>query len=87
MNKVVISDGREIVVDLSKISLREYRSVFDTKQKPEEEDVILAKVFGLDVETYRDLPYPDWRLLTVKFFEFARNPLSDPNSESEPTSI
>ena len=83
---VKLSDGREIEIDLYKLTLEEYRALFNTAQKPEDEDVILARVFGLDVEDYRKLPYPDWRRLTVAFFDAARNPLASPNSLSESTS-
>jgi len=84
--KYKISDGREIDINIYKISLEEYRAVITPKQKPEEEDAIMARVFGMSIEDYLKLPVPDWRFLTFKFFELARRPLADPNLASESTS-
>jgi hypothetical protein len=86
MADLTLEDGREITIDLTKINLREYRALFDAGQKPEEEDRLLSRVCGLTLEEYQTLPYPEWRKLTQKFFERARNPLADPNSVSASTS-
>lgn len=86
MADIVLSDGREVTFDLTKISLREYRALFDPTQKQSDEDVILARLSGMDVDEYLDLPYPDWRKLVMAFFTVARQPLSSPNSVSESTS-
>ena len=80
-----VSDRKEITIDLTKITLREYRALFDKSQKPEEEDAVLCRVFDMTLEEYQTLPYPTWRKLTELFFERARSPLSDPNSPSEST--
>ncbi len=85
MSDLTMEDGREITLDLNKITLREYRALFDRLQKPEEEDAVLCRVFGLTLEEYQTLPYPTWRKLTELFFERARSPLSDPNSPGEST--
>lgn len=85
--EVEISDGRVIKIDLYKISLEEYRALFSPRQDPAEEDVALARVFGLTLEEYRALSIPDWRLLTIQFFRAARQPLNLPNSASESTII
>ena len=76
---VVLGDGREIRFDMRKISLREYRQLFDRTQPAEEEDAVLARVAGLTVEEYRGLALPDWRRLTVAFFERARELPSEKN--------
>lgn len=82
MADVILSDGREITFDLLKISLSEYRALFDAHQ-PEEEDAVLARVAGLTVDEYRALPVPDWRALAAAFFRKAREPLETaPNSAS-----
>lgn len=83
---VKISDGRDITVNPYLITLEEYRAVFSKKQDPAEEDAIMARVFGLELDDYRTLPYPDWRQLLAVFIRLTRNPLADPNSVSESTS-
>ena len=86
MPNITLADGREITIDLSVITIREYRALFDKKQKQEDEDATLAKVVGLTVDELLDLSQPDYRRVTEAFFKAAREPLSDPNSVSESTS-
>jgi hypothetical protein len=77
--KFSLPSGREVVLDLANISIREFRSLFDQGQAQDEEDALIAKVAGLTVEELQSLSYPDYRALAKKFFEAARDPLSDPN--------
>jgi len=83
---VKLSDGRELSADMMQITQREYRSLFDKDQKPEEEDAIIGKAFGLTADEVADLPQPDYRLLGREFFRAAKGPLDDPNSQSASTS-
>ena len=83
---ITLSDGRELAVDLTKISIAQYRHLFKNETTPEEEDALLAPCFGLTVEEFEALPYPDYKRATAAFFEQARNPLADPNSVSASTS-
>lgn len=82
---LVLSDGREIFLDLERMTIKEYRGLFDPAQTRDEESEILARVAGLTIEEYESLSQPNWRRLTKKFFEKARAPLDDPNSQSEST--
>lgn len=79
MADVILSDGREITFDMSKVSLREYRAIFDKDQPQEEEDALISRASGLTVDEYLNLPYPEWRKLIMAFFAVARNPLTNPN--------
>lgn len=76
---LVLGDGREIYLNMREITLGEYRSLFDRQQTPEQEDLVLARVAGLTLEEYRTLPLPDWRQLTLRFFEKSREPLAEKN--------
>jgi hypothetical protein len=80
MSDLKLSDGREIVIDLYKITIKEWRALLNPEQKEEDEYKLLAKVSGLTAKEVADLPYPDFRLLGLKVAEKASNPLSDPNS-------
>ena len=73
---VTLSDGRTVTYDLERLSIREYRSLFESGQPDAEADAILSRVTGLDVG---DLSYLDWRKLAAGFFKAAREPLADPN--------
>ena len=83
---VKLSDGRELTADLYKISQREYRALFDKTQTTAEEDATVGKVFGLTADEIADIPQPDYRLVVREFFDKAKEPLADPNSQSASTS-
>lgn len=84
MNKqtLTLSDGREVEVDLSKISISEHRSLFNAEDKQENEDKLLSRVCGLDLKTFQSLPMSDWKLITECYFWMVRNPVYSPNSAS-----
>lgn len=69
----------EIEIDMSRITIREYRSLFDKSQSQDAEDAIIARVCGITVDELLDLTQPDYRRLVKRFFEKAREPLADPN--------
>ncbi len=77
--ELTLSDGRALKVDLTKISIKEYRRLFAESTTPDEEDELLAPCFGLTLEEWQSLSYPDYKAATKAFFEAARNPLADPN--------
>ena len=85
-NTVTLSDGRVLTIDLHQITMREYRTLFDTKVAPEKDDVIYAKALGITAEELADLPQPDWRVACLAVIDAARKPLADPNSQSASTS-
>ena len=80
MSDLKLSDGREVTIDLYKITIKEWRALLNPEQKEEDEYKLLAKVSGLSSKEVADLPYPDFRLLGNKVAEKASRPLSDPNS-------
>lgn len=76
---LVLADGRPVTLDLGKISIREYRALFDKTQTRDDEDATMAKVAGMTVDELLDLPQPDYRRLTTAFMKKAAAPLADPN--------
>ena len=79
MPEVKLSDGREIKVDLYKITMKEYRDWFFNAQVEDEvADGYIVKVTG--IKDASELPQPDYRLIVNRIFELSRQPLSDPNS-------
>lgn len=64
MQTVKLSNGREITVDIGRISVREYRALFNPEQKQDDEDSTLAKVAGLAVDELLDLSQPDYRRIS-----------------------
>lgn len=82
---IVLSDGTELDIDLYKVSIKEWRSMFDPEQSDEEGDKLLAKIVGTDVEYLQSLSQPDFRLVLQSVILKAREPLLDPNSQSGST--
>jgi len=81
---VKLSGGKEITIDLFRISIREFRQLVKSPDQ-DTEDRILAKVAGITEEELLSLPQPDYRLLVDKFFKAIQEPLADPTSASEST--
>lgn len=79
MADLTTQDGREITLDLSRLTLREYRALFDRAQPQADEDATAVKVSGLSLDEYLDLSLDDNKRLWRALFRKAREPLSDPN--------
>ena len=73
------ADGREIDFDLSKISIREYKALFDRDQSDEDEYATLAKVSGVKPDDVEEMPLDDWKRFYKAFITKATTPLADPN--------
>ena len=65
--------------NLGKISIREYRELFDKDTTHEQEYEIMAKCIDMTAEEIGDLPQPEFRLLMSDFIKAASKPLDDPN--------
>lgn len=79
MASIKLSDGREIKVDLNKISVSEFRATLKADQPDEEEYATLGKAAGLSASDVGKLGYDDYRRLAQAFYDAARQPLADPN--------
>lgn len=69
----------EFDIDLNRITIREYRSLFDRSQPEGEEYRIIGKACGVDAEVIAGLGQVDFRRLAKRLFEKAAEPLADPN--------
>jgi hypothetical protein len=79
MPDLVLKDGREIEIDLYRLSIGEWRALLKPEQSDEEEYKTLAKICGLEAKDIENLPYPEFRLLVQAITQKAANPVSDPN--------
>jgi hypothetical protein len=78
MIDVTLSTGRVLAVDMSKVTIRAYRALFDPAQTHEQEDATVAKVLGISVDDLLSLSQPDYRRAVKAFFDAAKAPLDDP---------
>lgn len=60
MADLVLSDGREISFDLTKVTHREFVA-FWTSNDADEKDALMQKMCGLTGEEIDNLPEADWR--------------------------
>lgn len=75
---VTLSDGREIEFDLKKITLKEYKALFDPQQPDGDDYKIMAKITGMKPEEFEDINLYDTKLLWQGFFKVAKEPLANP---------
>ncbi len=73
-------DVRDVDIDLSQITIKEWRSLRDPAQPDEEEFALIARVIGWKVEDVENIKQPDYRLLIIELVARSINPVSDPNS-------
>ncbi len=80
MADITLSNGREITFDLTKLTLREYRGLFDRNQKQGDEDEVISRSAGMTLDEYQDLTLYDSKQIVVAFLKTARKPVGvDPN--------
>jgi ribonuclease I len=77
MPDITLSDGREITFDLRKLSVTEYRAMFDKASEFDADEAVMARCAGLAVEELRGLTLYDNKLLWREFFRVCREPLKD----------
>ena len=79
MADLILSDGQEITFDLNKITIKEYREIFDPTETNEDSDRKLAKVCGMELDEVLSISYLDYRQLVNAFFRKCKEPLAVPN--------
>lgn len=63
--------------DFSRVTIKEYRSLFDKSQPQDEEDEIVARVAGITVDELQALPVPEYRRLMREFIKAATTPVEE----------
>ncbi len=79
MADFTLSDGRELTIDLNRISQREYAAMARGELQDEQYYDLIGRMTGLTATEAGDLPQPEWRRLVAAFYRKAREPLADPN--------
>jgi len=79
MADIILSDGKEITFDLSKMTYGQYQGLFDKEEAEEKSDETIFRVAGITAEEAKTFSFVDYRRLIDAFFRKTREPLSDPN--------
>lgn len=75
---VKLFSGREVVLDMMKISTAEWKQAIKAGTSDEEEYAILSKASGLSTEELGTMSQPDYRLLIEAFIRLGTQPLANP---------
>ncbi len=75
---VKLFSGKEIVIDLMKVSYADFKQIIKPGTEEEIEYAILSKATGMKVEELANMAQPDYRLLTETFVKISTQPLSNP---------
>lgn len=73
---LILSDGREVFIDLNKISVKEFRASLEKDQTFEDEYKTIEKVTGL--QNVGEMGYEDYRRLIQAYIDKARAPIVNP---------
>jgi hypothetical protein len=84
--EVALYSGKTIIVDLMRISTREFREITDEKQPQHDEATVLSRACGMTIDEILSLPLPEYRLVASAFVRLATMPLANPTSPSASTS-
>jgi len=75
---LVLSDGRGVNFDLSKLTIKQWREYVRTeKPEPEDDDAIIAKTCGLTADEIGELSFLDYRRLVKAFSDRTTGPLAE----------
>jgi hypothetical protein len=72
-------DVSDVNIDLSKLTIKEWRSLRDPAQPVAEEFALIARVIGWEIEDVENIKQPDYQLLITALVARSINPISDPN--------
>ena len=83
---IELSTGKKVTVDVSTMTVIEWRGFFDATVDNDVSDTVLARLAGMTLEELGALFFLDYRHVWQAVMDTANNPLDDPNSASESTS-
>lgn len=74
---VKLSDGRELELDVSTMTVREWRGLWSGSD--EENDKLIARLTGIEPDKLPDMLRDDYRRIVNKVIELSNRPLDNPN--------
>lgn len=86
MGEITLKSGKVITVDVSDLTVKEWRDFINPKGKIEDEDSVVAKCSKLTVDEVGEITQLDFRRIVKEIVKQIREPLADPNSQSASTS-
>lgn len=78
MKEVTLSTKETLTIDTNRVSIKEFRSLFDAQQPDDEEYAIIGKIIGKTGEQVSELGQLDYRRVLDAVIKAAGEPLPDP---------
>lgn len=78
MKEVTLSTKETLTIDTNRVSIKEFRSLFDANQDDADEFAIIGKIIGKTGEQVSELGQMDYRRLLDAVIKAAGEPLTDP---------
>ena len=79
MSEVTLKDGKIIQVDVSSMTVAEWRRFVSPSGTVADENAIITKCTGLTADEIEKMNYQDFRRLVKAIVVNAREPLNDPS--------
>jgi hypothetical protein len=79
MSEVTLKDGKVIQVDVSSMTVAEWRRFVSPNGTVADENAIITKCTGITADEIEKLNYQDFRRLVKAIVVNAREPLNDPS--------
>ena len=71
---LVLSDGKQVIFDLKKMSRQEYRDLKNPAYTDEQDDAMISRVTGIDTEILLDMNMEDYRRLVWQLIRKVQQP-------------
>lgn len=75
---VKLFSGRTVIVDINKITAKEWREALKTGTPQDKEFEILSKATGLNANELENMSQPEYRILIDTFLKIGTQPLTNP---------
>ncbi|HRS74553.1 MAG TPA: hypothetical protein P5282_06400 [Anaerolineaceae bacterium] len=79
MSEVTLKNGKVVHVDVSSMTVAEWRNFVSPRGTIADENAVVVKCTGLSIEEIEKLPYQEFRRIVKAIVRDAREPLGDPS--------
>jgi len=79
MGDVILKDGRAVSINVSEMTVAEWRKFATPSGTVKDEDAVISKCSGLTPEEIAAMPFQDFRKVVRAIVKACQEPLSDPN--------
>ena len=76
---VKLYSGKEVVIDLMKVTTKEWKEITKPSQSNEDEAGTISKACGIPVNELLAMPQPDYRMIVDSFIRLGTQPLTNPS--------